>query len=196
MADVAAGEHNLLTSKVGRIPVWLLAVGGLLAAWLYAKWRDSKASAAAGSGSASDSAGTDAASESQQVAPQFIIENNMPNMPQDAGAPSAPSAPVTTSPAPAPVATPPGTSPSPPSTAKPAPAKPPAKKAPAKKAPLQYKVRHGDNLSTIAAAHHTTWQKLWAYNTTPGNRPAATIRTLKQRGPSLLYAGETILIPQ
>lgn len=74
-----------------------------------------------------------------------------------------------------------------------APAKP---KPAAPKKPISYKVKSGDTLSSIAKKYGTTWQKLWAYNTKAGVRPADTIKTLKARGPNLLYSGETILIPQ
>lgn len=188
MAEVASGEKNLLTSKWGPAPVWVWALGGLVVAWLIAKWRDSKSSKS----DQQQQADTADTSESEQVAPQFIIENNMPSV----GAPTTPSAPVTTTPVPPPVVTPPNTSPNPPTTTPTKPSKPPVKKPPAKKAPVKYTVKHGDTLSAIAKKYGTTWQQLWTYNTTAGNRPADTIKTLKSRGPNLLYAGETILIPQ
>ncbi len=185
MAEVASGERNLLTSKWGPAPVWVWAMGGLVVAWLVAKWRDSKSSKQ--QAAQADTADT---AESEQVAPQFIIENNMP---AGVGAPTTPSAPITVPPGPPPTTTPPGTTPNPPTTTTP---KPPPKKPPAKKPPVQYKVKHGDTLTAIAKRYGTTWQALWTYNTTAGNRPADTIKTLKSRGPNLLYAGETILIPQ
>lgn len=187
MADVQTGEHNLITSKWGPLPVWAWSLIGLGLAWLYAKYRSTQQAAQQQQQQQATGSGTDA--ESQQVAPQFIIENNMP---PDVGAPSTPSAPVT-APTPPSTPTPPAKTPNPPVTGKP---KPPPKKKPTPKEPLQYKVKHGDTLSSIAARYHTTWQKLWAYNTTPGNRPASTIATLKKRGPNLLYSNETILIPQ
>lgn len=194
MAEVAQAEGNFITQKWGPVPVWVWALGGLVLAWAFAKYRDLKSAAAAATPAAAP--GTTASAESQQVAPQFLIENNLP--PEGpvnvtvpiTGIPSTPvTPPVTPEP---PVVTPPTTTPQPPTTNKPPP--PPPKPGP--KAPLEYKVVHGDTLSSIAARHHTTWQKLFTYNTTPGVRPAKTIQTLKQRGPNLLYAGETILIPQ
>lgn len=187
MADVAAGERNLLTSKWGPLPVWAWSGIGLVAAWLFAKWRDSRAPKKQDAG---QDTGTADAAQSEAVAPQFIIENNMPAMPAGVGAPTTPSAPVTL-PAPVPpVVTPPGTGPHPPTPGphKPTPTTP--------KKPTAYKVKHGDTLSAIAKRNGTTWQALWEYNTTPGNRPASTIATLKKRGPNLLFAGETILIPE
>jgi LysM repeat protein len=166
---------------------------------VFAKYRDLKAAAAAAQSPAA-APGTTASSESQQVAPQFLIENNMPaenqppiNITAPVTVAGVPSAPVSTPATPAPpVVTPPSTSPKPPTTTKP----PPPAPKPIPKAPKEYKVVHGDTLSAIAARNHTTWQKLFTYNTTPGVRPAATIAELKRRGPNLLYAGETILIPQ
>jgi LysM repeat protein len=57
-------------------------------------------------------------------------------------------------------------------------------------------VKKGDTLSAIAAKYHTTWQALWKWNTTKGNRPASTIATLLGRGPNDLVVGEEIDIPQ
>lgn len=189
---VSETQRSILTTKIaGRVPVWVIALAGLVLAWLYAKWRATKQAAAdaAGNGKADTADATGADSESEQVAPQFIIMNNLP---QGAGAPPTPSTPVTTV-EPSPVVTPPGTKPNPPTTT---PTKPPATKPPAKKPPLKYVVKHGDTLAAIAKRYKTTAPKLFAYNTTSGVRPAATIKTLKERGPNLLYAGETILIPQ
>ena len=186
--------QELLKRKWGPAPVWIWSVAGLVAAWLVAKWRASRA-AANGAQQQDQQGATGADAESEDVAPQFIIENNFP---PGVGAPPTPSAPVTVPPVPPPVkVTLPGTSPNPPATT---PSKPPANpktkpKTPSKP-PITYKVKSGDTLAAIAKRYHTTWQSLWSYNTTPGNRPASTIATLKQRGPSLLYAGETILIPQ
>ncbi|MEV8530081.1 LysM domain-containing protein [Streptomyces sp. NPDC052000] len=193
MAEVASAEGNFLTSKWGPVPVWVWAMAGLVIAWAFAKYRDLKSAAAAAQAPAA-APGATASSESQQVAPQFLIENNMPTDPISitapvtvAGVPSAPVPPATPAP---PVVTPPSTAPKPPVTSK-----PPAPK-PTPKPPLEYKVHHGDTLSGIAAKYGTTWQKLFTFNTTPGVRPASTIAELKKRGPSLLYANETILIPQ
>jgi LysM repeat protein len=193
VAEVTENQKNILTHKIaGKVPVWVAALGGLILAWLYAKWRSNKAAAADTAAKADTASATDA--QSEQVAPQFIIENNMP---AGVGAPTTPSEPVTVPPAPPPVTTPPGTTPNPPVITPTKPVTPgkPAPK-PAKKPPVKYIVKHGDTLSAIAKKYKTTTAKLWTYNTTPGNRPAATIKTLKARGQNLLYAGETILIPQ
>lgn len=194
MAEVTESQKSMITYKVGgKVPVWVIALGLLVLAWLYAKWRSDKASSASSSkADTADATGSD--SESEQVAPQFIIENNMP---AGVGAPTTPSAPVTVPPAPPPVTTLPGTIPNPPTTTPTKPVTPPkTTPKPAAKAPIKYVVKHGDTLSAIAKKYKTTTAALWTYNTTPGNRPAATIKTLKARGQNLLYAGETILIPQ
>lgn len=180
-------SQALLMRKWGPFQVWVYALAGLVAAWLIAKWRASQSAKTSGA----EQADTADIAESEQVAPQFIIENNMP---AGVGAPTTPQVPVPTKPVPPPVITPPGTTPNPPTTTPPKP--PPKKPTPAKKKPVTYKVKHGDTLSAIAKKYGTTWQQLWTYNTTSGNRSADAIKTLKQRGPNLLYAGETILIPQ
>lgn len=190
------GSQALLTSKWGPVPVWVWALGGLLIAWGFAKWRDMK-KAAGGDDTADTANVTDpSADEGQNVAPQFIIENNMPESTAPTTTPVATppaSTPVTTPSQPSkPVVTAPVETTKPPITAKP----PATPKPPTKKAPIKYKVVHGDNLTTIAKKYHTTAAALFKYNTTPGVRPAATIATLKQRGPNVIYAGETILIPQ
>lgn len=190
MAEVTENQKNMITYKVGgKVPVWVIMIGLLVLAWLYAKWRAGKADTTASTTKADTADATD--SESEQVAPQFIIENNMP---AGVGAPTTPSAPVTVPPAPPAVTTLPGTTPNPPVITPTKPVTPP--KTSPKKAPVKYVVKHGDTLSAIAKKYKTTTAKLWTYNTTPGNRPAATIKTLKARGQNLLYAGETILIPQ
>jgi LysM repeat protein len=194
----ATPSSSLLMRKWGPLPVWVWGGIGLGAAYLYSKHK------AAATATSSTVAG---AAQPSTTTPDFVIENNLP-----AGGWGSPSQVIVSPPAPVTV-TPPGTTPSPPvlqgghppqgpggpisatpPTAAPAPA-PPAAPTP-RPGPIQYKVVHGDNLSTIAARYHTTWQSLWSYNTAPGNRPASTIATLLQRGPNLLYAGETILIPQ
>ncbi len=206
MADVQEAQSNLLQSKWGPLPVWVWALIGLALAWAYSKYKAKTTAAAAAS--ATDSTNT-ATSDGQAVAPQFIIENQLPQV-TGGGAPG--STPITTPTAPtAPgtIITSPGTITMPPTTgstapppesvsSSPSPAKKPTTTAPtaAKKAPIEYKVVSGDTLAAIAAKYHTSAADLWTYNTTPGVRPASTIATLKSRGEDLLYAGETILIPQ
>jgi LysM repeat protein len=194
VAEVSENQKSMITYKVGgKVPVWVIALGLLVLAWLYAKWRSDKASSSdTGKADTADATGSD--SESEQVAPQFIIENNMP---ASAGAPATPpSTPVTQPPVPPPVTTLPGTTPNPPVITPTKPTTPAKPTAPAKKPPIKYVVKHGDTLSAIAKKYKTTAAALFTYNTTAGVRPAATIKTLKARGPNLLYAGETILIPQ
>lgn len=198
---VAVPSETFLTKKAGALPVWGWALLGLILAYAYSRYQSNKATKA---DNATTSAST-VAGEPNTSPPEFVIEENLPP-----GAPTdvTVNTPVTVSPpgmAPAPpvggghhppVGEPPppvrGTGPSPAPT--PPHAGPPS--PPGRKEPIVYRVVHGDTLSSIAARYHTTWQALWAYNTTPGNRPASTIATLKQRGPNLIYAGEEILIPQ
>lgn len=188
MAEVTQASNSLLTSKWGPLPVWAWAGIGLVAAYVYMQWKDNKAAAAAAA-QAEDTypiASTGVAtSESQAAAPQFIIQNQIPYIP------------VPTPPTGVPVVAPPTTAPpvvTPPTTT-------PVDTTPTTKAPIQYRVKPGDTLSGIAAKYGTSWQALWQYNTTAAaqggaGRPAATIATLKKRGPNLLYSNELILVPQ
>lgn len=77
---------------------------------------------------------------------------------------------------------------------KPAPKpKPKPKPKPASKGHTSYKVRRGDTLSGIAKKHGTNWKDIWNYNLK--NRSAGTVKTLKKRGPNLIYRGGTFYIP-
>jgi len=202
--DVKKPPTGLLTQKKGPLPVWAWAGLGLAGAYAYSRYKAGKTSS---STSTATTAGTAAVGEPAGTPPDFVIENNLPGAPASipaapAGAPT-PSTPITPG-TPLPVVTPPNTVPWPPILVKPPvpPTPAPPGKAPSPapppvhRGPLSYVVVTGDNLSSIAAKHGTSASALYAYNTTPGNRPAATIATLKQRGPDLIFPGETILIPQ
>lgn len=56
-----------------------------------------------------------------------------------------------------------------------------------------YKVKRGDTLTGIAKKHGTSWKDIWNYNLK--NRSAGTVKTLKKRGPNLIYKGGTFYIP-
>lgn len=56
-----------------------------------------------------------------------------------------------------------------------------------------YTVKRGDNLSSIAKKHNTTAKDIWDYNLK--SRSASTVKTLKKRGPNLIYKGGTFYIP-
>lgn len=180
MADEVKPSGSLIKQKWGPLPVWGWGLILLGLAWGYSKYKSTKKTAS------SDTSVTPPADsgESEATAPQFIIENNMPQGNTPVTTPVGPSTPVVT---------PPGTTPGPPVSQPPPPSKTPT---PTKKNPIKYVVKHGDTLSGIAGKYKTTASKLFTYNTTPGVRPASTIATLKSRGPNLIYAGETILIPQ
>lgn len=181
---------------MGPLPVWAWAGIGLVVAYVYAQYRDSKNAAAAAVAAentypvAAVSGLGAADGESQIAAPQFIIQNQIPVLPGVPGpqGPAGPAGPQ--GPTGPPSTTPPTTNPpvvTPPDN---------GGTTPTKKPDIQYRVKPGDTLSGIAAKYGTTWQALWAYNTTTGVRPAATIATLKKRGPNLLYSNELILVPQ
>lgn len=177
---MAEPGSNFLTRKLGPMPMygWMGSLLALLIA--VSLWRNKSSSAAAGT----DTATSDTV-PSDQV-PDYITQvyntvNATTGQATTSGAPPT-TTPVQTTP---PVVPPKAPTPAPPVTAK----------SPVK-APVSYRVKAGDTLTSIARHYGTTWQALWTYNTTSGVRPAATIATLKQRGPNLLYSGETILVPQ
>jgi len=192
MAEV---KGNFLTRKLGPMPMygWM---GGLLAVLIGVSLYKNKSSTAA-TAAATDSTSTDTV-PSDQV-PDYITQvYNTVNA--TTGQPATTTAPPTTTPVtPKPPTTPPVNpvkAPTPVKKPTPVTVKKPAPTPVKAKTPISYKVQHGDTLTSIAKKYGTTWQALWTYNTTSGVRPAATIATLKQRGPNLLYSGETILIPQ
>lgn len=193
-----APSSDFLTQKAGILPVWGWGAIGLGAAYGYSRYKANQA-AAQGNGT---TATTNAAGESTAAAPQFIIENQEPGW-------GSVSVPVNiTTPGPVPVTTPPGTGTGPPITSPPiqggnpphgpggpVPVSGPTK--PAAKPPIAYKVQHGDNLSTIAAKYHTTATALFSYNTGASSPHSASARAqLLKQGPNLIYAGQTIYIPQ
>jgi nucleoid-associated protein YgaU len=57
-----------------------------------------------------------------------------------------------------------------------------------------YKVKRGDTLSGIAKKHGTDWKTIWDYNLK--NRKSGTVKTMKKRGPNLIFRGGTFYIPK
>jgi LysM repeat protein len=188
-----APSASFLTQKAGPLPVYAWAGGILGVALLIARFRTAKQD----TGTPQPSAASTYASTPEGTVPQFLIQNMYP---------WAPSAPVTSPVTAPPVITPPGTATVPPMSGGPAgtrpvpgppitsPTTPPAAGA-AGASPQWYTVQHNDTLSAIAARYGTTADKIWQYNTTPGNRNAEAIATLRSRGPNLIYAGTKFLIP-
>jgi LysM repeat protein len=193
MANPPAPSGDFLSKKVGPLPTWAWGLIVLGLALAYSLYKSHKASATASTTSSTDQTGT---STGSQTVPEYIAQNYITNNEPAAGptstTPTAPTTPTTpTSPTP-PVQKPnPPTAPTPPTTSN------PVKKTPPPTAkPISVKVTKGETLSSIAAKYGTTWQAIWAYNTSAASgRPASTIATLKKRGPNLLEVGEEILIP-
>lgn len=82
--------------------------------------------------------------------------------------------------------------------------KPPATSAPKPKPPAipahhTITIRHGQSLSTAVAADNksrhknVSWQTVWNFNLK--YRSAATVKTLKSRGPDHVFAGSTFWVP-
>ncbi len=179
---VAPTGGNFFTRKFGPFPVWGWVAGGTGGLLALSVWRNNKQSNA----DAAAAAQTDNSTVPADQVPDYIFQNysttNVTTGAEEPGTPTTPHPPVQ----------PPPSRGGKPPTAGPGIPRPPSKPV---KAPRTYVVKHGDTLSSIAKRYGTTWQSLWTYNTTSGNRPAATIAQLKKRGPNLLYAGETIYIP-
>jgi nucleoid-associated protein YgaU len=190
-------SEEFLVKKAGPLPVWLWGLIGLAVAYLYSKYKAGKASATPAAATTATPAG-----EPGTGSPYFVIEDNSTGgMGHSHSQPVSP--PPTTTP---PTTTPPGTTttipvmpvgPEPsPVGPLPVPAQPVTTSNPA--APTTratYTVVPGDTLSKIAAKFGTTAAAIFAYNTTPGVRPAATEAKLLQQGPNLIYAGQQFLIP-
>jgi len=192
---VATPSENFLTSKAGPLPVWGWGAIGLGAAYAWSRHQANK-----NAQSSQTSPQTAASGQPVTGQPTYLIENNIPGNYY-----TGPSQPVTTPGTPAPpVVTPPGTTPQPPVTPPHPvdfpPGHPPVGQPvhanPGGKSPITYRVMPGDSLSKIAAQYKVPggWQALFAYNTDPKNNAAAA--TFKRQGPNLLYAGQTIHIPQ
>lgn len=174
MADVPTVSSDFLTQKKGGLPIWGWAAIVLVLAYAYNRYKNKT--------SGTSTTTTDTASQAYQV-PDYVNETNITNV-----------EPPVVSPTPKPpVVTPPGST-SPPVV--PPPRSPRPTPSPKTKL-IEYRVKKGDSLSSIAKKYNTTWQAIWHYNTTPGNRPASTIKTLKERGPNKLYSNELIdiLVP-
>lgn len=65
--------------------------------------------------------------------------------------------------------------------------------------PVAYRALPGDSFSKIAAKYGVfggNGLSLYNYNINSAGRSSADIATLKQRGPNLIYSGETVYIPR
>jgi LysM repeat protein len=214
-AEVKAGRWG---HKYGPLPLWAwggLALGGALG---LSAWRKNKA--------AKTTATVDQASTvSTSQTPPYVVINDLytgtTTTPQPVAAPPVSGdkdkdkppptpAPVPTPqpvPVPVPIAPPvdSGTrtggygSPPPIRVAEPAPVTPAPAPVVRSTSPLAYKVQPGDNLSKIAAKFGVfggNGVSLYNYNITSAGRSPQDVAVLKQRGPGLIYSGETIYIPR
>lgn len=193
-------DGSFLTQKAGPLPVYAWAGAGLGVALLISRFRSANAEKTAKKQDGAP-AYSSYANQPEGTIPQFIIQNQLPYVP---------SAPIVTAPTAPPVVVPPGGSTTPPVTqpttppvdtrppAAPSPAPIPTSPpppAPAPRQPQWYTVQPGDSLSSIAARFGTTADAIYQYNTTPGNRSAESIATIRSRGPNRIYSGSTFLIP-
>lgn len=72
--------------------------------------------------------------------------------------------------------------------------KPKPKSSSSSKGHTTYTVKRGDNLSSIAKKYGMSWKDIWNYNLK--NRKPSTVKTLKKRGPNLIYSGSKFYIPK
>lgn len=190
MPTAPVPSKSLLTAKAGPLPVWAWGAGGLGAAWLWSKHVANQTA------TSTTTTGTAGAAEPTTGAPYYVIENNLP--PMSGGTPSAPVPSPTGQP---PTSGPPSTTPSPPTNQNPAPVpRPTPTPTPAPvvhSGATTYRVQSGDTLTSIATKARVPGgaAALWAYQLDPKNNSAQQIATLRQRGPSSLFPGETIRIP-
>lgn len=192
----AGGGGNAFTRKLGPAPVWVWMLAGLGTALAISAFRSGKAKKTTAE---TPAPGTPTASQT----PPFIIQNypgiGVPG-PQGPAGPTGATGPTGPT---APPATPPAT-PFPPMQGGHPPVAPGGGNAPKPVhapgqmlQPLEYRVKPGDTLTSIARAHGTTPEAIWTYNLDPthGRSPSA-IDTLNKRGPNLLFSNELLLIPQ
>ena len=192
MAEPLTANQSFLQGKWGPLPVWAWGAIGLVAAYMYNKYKANQAAQQAQTQNQNQSA----SSETQAVAPEFVIENNMPaeaegpEAPTSAGPPVPPSTPVKV-----PIGHPPIPG-GPPIAVHP---KPPTGH-PKTKAPIEYRVPagSGQSFSSIAKkfGYKAGGEALYQYNITSSPHSAAAKQEMKSRGPNKLFGNELIYIPQ
>jgi hypothetical protein len=220
MPDAPAPSGSLLTRKLGPAPVYVWGGGLLGVAYIYSKYQASKQAQ-----QTQQTQQYPGAAQVNGVPAQYVIENNLPayGSPSAPISPPVTAPPATTPPGtgtqpPAgsrfhggspPVYTP-GQGPSvwptqlPPGFGTTGPVLPTGISAPnpgiglygsTRPATQTYVVHPGDTLQSVAQRTGVPAETIWAYNTTPGNRPADDVNSLRQRGPNVIYPGESLLVP-
>lgn len=184
-----------LKGKLGPLPVYVWAGLGTIALALYLMRKKSKN--ANQTNAAADQTNSDLGSAAE-LANMFEVAGLMPyqggNVYVNTTVSGPPPVGATTPTGNGHGTTPPPT-PTPSPVSRPAPTTGPII-GPGAKPQAIYRVKTGDTLTSIAKKYGVSEANLWAYNITPGVRPAATIATLKSRGQNKLFANEEIDIPQ
>lgn len=190
-----------LKAKWHGVPVYIIALAGVMGLALYLKRRNSTSSSAT---TAANQTNTNLGTAGQ-MSNQFWLAGMMPfqggnvYVTQTNTSPGATKPPAKKGGGPIIIDHPPG-------HYRP-PVKPPVHPVPGKKKPLPsqvdytYHVKKNDTLSGIAKHYGLTTAQLWNFNTgtNPANsamRPKSTIATLKKRGPNLIFPNETLAIPK
>lgn len=184
------GFLETLKGKLGPLPTWLWAVLGTAALALFLINRKSKAAASDSTTAAADQSNSDLGSAAE-LANFFNVAGLMPYQGGDVYVNTT----QTNNPPPDNTTTPPPVSshPTPPGQVIPPPKVTPPKSTTKPRA--IYKVKPGDNLTSIAKKYGISEAELWKYNIDPKVRTASAIKTLKSRGQNLIYSNESIYIP-
>jgi hypothetical protein len=181
---------STLKGKLGPLPIYVWALLGTAALALFLINRKNKAAASGSDQAAADQSNSDLGSAAE-LANFFNVAGLMPYQGGDVYVNTTqtnnpPPDNTTTTPPPIQGGNPPkgGTIP-PPKVTPPATNKPRA----------IYRVKPGDNLTSIAKKYGISEAELWKYNIDPKVRTASAIKTLKTRGQNLIYSNEAIYIP-
>lgn len=198
----STGGGGFFQRKVFGVKTWQLMLVLTIAVLGWALYRQRQAASAATStsltGATTPSSGTNA-----QYTPPYVIQTDVNEAPVNV----TDNTPVTVNnPAPRPRRPRRPAPPPPPGAPSPPPSAPPTTPAPVQTKPSApgfrvYRVKPGDNLTTIARDEKVFQTSpnpglaLYNYQLTPGLRSAQDQATIKQRGPNLIFSNEEIYIP-
>jgi hypothetical protein len=203
-APAPTGGEGFFQRKVFGVKTWVLMLGLTIAilSWSLIKARKNGNASSTSSTTTGTNSGTNA-----QYTPPYVIETNVNEAPvnvtqTDDDEPIPVDRPPGGPPRrrPRPIKGPPPPVPGPPSS--PPPSGVPVKSKPPAPGYTVYRVKPRDNLTTIAR-HFKVFQTnpnpglaLYNYQLTAGLRSPADQKTLRQRGPNLIFPNEEIYIPK
>jgi hypothetical protein len=202
-AGGGGSSEGFFQRKVFGVKTWVLMLGLTIAilTWSLIKARKNASANSTNASTTGTNAGTNA-----QYTPPYVIETDVNEAPVNV----TDNTPVTVNNPPPPVRNPGGPprrrpgpipGPHPPVPSQPPPSSNPGQTKPPSSGFRTYRVKPGDNLTTIARDFKVFQTSpnpgvaLYNYQLTPGLRPPETQATLRQRGPNLIYPNEEIYIP-